>query len=169
MDLSESTSDSDTDEVGTTASPTYTRKDVKKSSGTGWKHFTSIIDSGGNMVCFNCILCLPTSVEIDVKKHVRTNKGKSQKGVFSVSTASTGVCRHLLTEHQIEMASDDAEAGTKGRCGGQHEPHLHTNQSNLRPPIHRLVDYVDLYRIHEAFLFFFLFEHSKLRVPQALV
>jgi len=115
MDLSESTSDSDTDEVGTTATPTYTRKDVKKSSGTGWKHFTSIIDSGGNKVCFNCMLCLPTSVEIDVKKHVRTNKGKSQKGVFSVNTASTGVRRHLLTEHQIEMASDDAEAGTKTR------------------------------------------------------
>ena len=102
MDSGDDSDDSDADVVEATTTPTYTRKNLKKTKGTGWNYFTSIIDTrSGNVVCYNCIECLPTTVAIDVKRHVRTKSGKSQTGVFSASTASTGVRRHLWSGSSV--------------------------------------------------------------------
>jgi hypothetical protein len=75
MVLSDDSDDSDADEVETTTTPTYTRKNLKKTQGTGWNYFTSILDSSGQGLLQ--LLCLPTTAEIDVKIHVRTKCGKS--------------------------------------------------------------------------------------------
>ena len=65
MDSGDDSDDSDADVVEATTTPTYTRKNLKKTKGTGWNYFTSIIDTrSGNVVCYNCIKCLPTTVEI---------------------------------------------------------------------------------------------------------
>ena len=47
MDSGDDSDDSDADVVETTTTPTYTRKNLKKTQGTGWNYFTSILDSSG--------------------------------------------------------------------------------------------------------------------------
>mmetsp|Transcript_21540 Transcript_21540/g.44922 ORF Transcript_21540/g.44922 Transcript_21540/m.44922 type:complete len:172 (-) Transcript_21540:139-654(-) len=90
--------------------PIYSRK-AHGRGGTGWDKFTLIIDVEKKDICYNCLLCLPAGNPIIKATHIHSGKGKTgQKGVFTLNLASSGVKKHLKSQHGMSVDEDESSA-----------------------------------------------------------
>jgi hypothetical protein len=128
MDLGSPVSTLTVDDEG---GPIYSRKDLDKTA-LGWDNFTLIIDVEKKDMCYNCLRCLPAGKPILKATHIHSGKGKGQKGVFTLKLASSGVKKHLQSQHpDINLSVDEGES--KGESKGRWSVGARTDSYPLRP------------------------------------
>ena len=102
--------------------PAYSRKALGR-AGHGWDNFTLIIDVEKKDICYNCLLCLPAANAILKATHIHSGKGKKgQKGVFTLNLASSGVKKHLKSQHG--MSVDEGESKGRWSVGARTDSYL---------------------------------------------